>query len=187
VIDLYRMYDRRRSLLYVGISTNAATRATQHATDKPWWPEVDYIHVEHLNCDRQTALTIERRTIREEKPRYNVIHNIPDEYEPTVQVRPFTVEREMARKPQFRKMAYAVNTFAGYMQALGVERAEAIRIVEHLYRCAEVVRDHHDCRTEMFPVGVHVTTDLEGEQHADVMLLCPNCQTYDLRPAPRKD
>jgi hypothetical protein len=75
-IDLYRHWDDSGNLLYVGISLNAAARASQHAKDKTWWPEVATITVEHLGCiSRSGAESIEAAAIKAENPRYNVVHN----------------------------------------------------------------------------------------------------------------
>jgi predicted GIY-YIG superfamily endonuclease len=37
---VYRLYDRDRNLLYVGIAYVPAERWAQHALDKPWWSQV---------------------------------------------------------------------------------------------------------------------------------------------------
>jgi hypothetical protein len=69
------MFDRAGRLLYVGISFNAGERATQHAETKPWWPQVDHIRIEHLECSREDALRRERWAIYEEMPLHNIQHN----------------------------------------------------------------------------------------------------------------
>lgn len=72
--DLYRFYDSSETLLYVGISLSAAHRASQHRAEKPWWPEVARMDVEHLPS-RQEALTAELAAIRTEHPIHNVVGN----------------------------------------------------------------------------------------------------------------
>lgn len=37
---LYRLYDTRHQLLYVGITNDPRVRFATHAVDKPWWPNV---------------------------------------------------------------------------------------------------------------------------------------------------
>lgn len=106
--DLYRMYDRGNRLLYVGISFNAGTRATQHATDKPWWPHVATITVEHLSCPWDEALAIEKRTIHAERPIHNKIHNTGDEYVERLTLKPFLVPRELVDKPAWRRLMAAL-------------------------------------------------------------------------------
>lgn len=75
-MDLYRFYDADDALLYVGISLNAATRASQHRKDKSWWPDVTRMEIEHLATDiRSEAEAYERSVIVAESPRYNIVHN----------------------------------------------------------------------------------------------------------------
>ena len=73
--DLYRFFDVHDVLLYIGISLNAAQRASQHRAYKHWWDEVHRMEVEHLSCDRTAALEVERLAILVELPLYNVTHN----------------------------------------------------------------------------------------------------------------
>lgn len=48
----------------------------QHASEKPWWPEVERVEVELLGTITHTqARTIERQVILTERPRYNLEHN----------------------------------------------------------------------------------------------------------------
>lgn len=72
--DLYRFYDSDDRLLYVGISLHAATRASQHRSEKAWWPNVVRMDVERLP-DRQAAQAAELAAIRGEKPLHNVVGN----------------------------------------------------------------------------------------------------------------
>lgn len=72
--DLYRFYDADGALLYVGISLHAAKRASEHRKDKPWWGDVARMEIEHFASRRQ-ALEAEEAAIKDERPRYNVVHN----------------------------------------------------------------------------------------------------------------
>lgn len=75
-IDLYRFFDATDRLLYVGISLNAAMRASQHKVAKSWWPDVARMEVQHLGyVDRRRAEDIERIAIINERPIFNVKHN----------------------------------------------------------------------------------------------------------------
>lgn len=76
---LYRLYGEDGSLLYAGISETAMTRFAKHAADKPWWPEVASIRLEHLET-REAALLAEAEAIAAENPRYNVIRPNPENY-----------------------------------------------------------------------------------------------------------
>jgi len=69
---LYRMYDKDNTLLYVGISLRVETRLATHRQDKPWWPDIDTIRLEH-HPSRKSAEQAELRAIRKEKPLYNIV------------------------------------------------------------------------------------------------------------------
>jgi predicted GIY-YIG superfamily endonuclease len=67
------MYDDGGQLLYVGITSSPDHRFTQHASDKVWWPEVRGITLEWYD-DRESVEKAEKRAIRTENPRHNVVH-----------------------------------------------------------------------------------------------------------------
>lgn len=74
--DLYRFYDAHDRLLYIGISLNAAARASQHKKDKSWWHEVRRMDITPLGViNRYDAEQVERAAIQDEQPVHNVIHN----------------------------------------------------------------------------------------------------------------
>jgi predicted GIY-YIG superfamily endonuclease len=70
---LYRFFDAGGDLLYIGITNDPGRRWGRHATDKPWWIEVDRIELERYP-DRTSVLDAEQKAIKEERPRYNVLH-----------------------------------------------------------------------------------------------------------------
>lgn len=70
---LYRFFDSKGALLYIGITVCTPTRWSNHGWDKPWWPEVADVRVEHYPS-RSTALAAERKAILDEQPFHNVIH-----------------------------------------------------------------------------------------------------------------
>lgn len=75
--QMYRLYDIRRNLLYVGITQQMPPnkRYAQHARDKYWWDSVVYDQMITLRTDdRTTAEKLERLAILAERPRFNVIH-----------------------------------------------------------------------------------------------------------------
>jgi len=75
-IDLYRFYDALDRLLYIGISLNAAQRASQHRQDKQWWGDVARMEVEHLTAaSRRDAERVERDAIIAERPLHNITWN----------------------------------------------------------------------------------------------------------------
>lgn len=72
---VYRLYDAKRTLLYVGISNDFGRRWKQHADIQPWWPDVDYQTV-HWHPSREAALIAEKAAIAAERPAHNV-HHVP--------------------------------------------------------------------------------------------------------------
>lgn len=71
---LYRFFDSDRVLLYVGITNDPSRRWSQHS-NKPWWTEVALVTLEQFST-RDAVLVAEKDAIRDEQPRYNVVHNI---------------------------------------------------------------------------------------------------------------
>lgn len=67
---LYRFFDERDRLLYVGESWSAPSRAKQHRAGQRWWKQVRRMTVEMHPC-RDDALAAEAEAIRTEHPRYN--------------------------------------------------------------------------------------------------------------------
>lgn len=72
--SLYRFYNSRHQLLYIGITNNITRRLTQHDADKPWFHQAATIKVEHYPT-RKEALAHEAAAIVAEKPLYNIHHN----------------------------------------------------------------------------------------------------------------
>ncbi|MEU6375002.1 GIY-YIG nuclease family protein [Streptomyces sp. NPDC046909] len=69
-VALYRLYGRE-GLLYVGITSCPLTRIRTHLRDQPWGPQVIAVRVDYPD-DPETA---ERRAVRAEHPRHNVVFN----------------------------------------------------------------------------------------------------------------
>lgn len=72
--DLYRFWDTRDRLLYVGISYRIENRLSEHRRTKPW-EEVAKVTIEHYP-DRTTAEAAERHAIQTEHPKWNIAHAI---------------------------------------------------------------------------------------------------------------
>lgn len=66
---LYRCRDGEGKLLYVGASMYAAARLQQHQ-DKPWWPDVVRVELEHFDSV-EDATAAEMRAIASEGPLHN--------------------------------------------------------------------------------------------------------------------
>jgi DNA-binding transcriptional regulator YhcF (GntR family) len=67
---LYRLYGAEDDLLYVGITGKPGPRWTQHAADKPWWPQVARREIEWFDS-RPLAAEAEVTAIRAESPKHN--------------------------------------------------------------------------------------------------------------------
>jgi predicted GIY-YIG superfamily endonuclease len=73
---LYRFFDEKGMLLYVGVSVSAPNRLRQHNRDKPWFSLVSSATFSHF-ATRQEALRAEAIAIRTEKPLMNVVIPMP--------------------------------------------------------------------------------------------------------------
>jgi len=71
---LYRFYDHREVLLYIGLTMDPATRWKAHSKQKPWWVEVTSIRIEHFPS-REAVKAAEIAAIKAELPLYNVVHH----------------------------------------------------------------------------------------------------------------
>lgn len=74
ITTVYRMFDHREKLLYVGISNRVDARIEQHRSTKEWFWQVERIATVNYP-DRTTALNVEKHAIKNEKPVYNIVHN----------------------------------------------------------------------------------------------------------------
>ena len=75
--SLYRHYDDKNNLLYVGISLNALNRLYQHGGHSDWFDDIKIVKIEHFESRRE-AVNAERKAIKNEKPLYNIQHKISD-------------------------------------------------------------------------------------------------------------
>lgn len=76
---VYRLYSRDNRLLYTGITTSPTHRFAQHEEEKAWWSAVDMsktVIVWYKN--RALAKEEETRSIKNERPLYNVDEVEPD-------------------------------------------------------------------------------------------------------------
>lgn len=68
---LYRFYDARENVLYIGITNDPWRRWRDHVQAKPWYPQVKHQSVTWYDTERQ-ARKAETRAIRTERPRFNI-------------------------------------------------------------------------------------------------------------------
>lgn len=71
---LYRVFDKQGSLLYVGATTNPATRIADHQRHQPWWDDASSITMEHFDTP-ESLVAAETSAIAQEAPRYNVVYS----------------------------------------------------------------------------------------------------------------
>lgn len=98
MIMLYRLFDARRRLLYVGITNDLDRRLRGHRFGKSWWPEVTSWTTQEFSA-RELALEAEAQAIRLEHPAYNIHGSL------TRRRRMRTVGQFMA-DPKFREKLY---------------------------------------------------------------------------------
>lgn len=68
---VYRLYNSKGALLYVGVARNPAERMKFHQQFKKWWAEVSRTTEEWFD-NRALALGAEAVAIRDESPLYNI-------------------------------------------------------------------------------------------------------------------
>jgi hypothetical protein len=71
---LYRHYDHKGDLIYVGLSITPFKRNKTHMESSPWGATIVEILIEPF-VSREEALEAEVQAIREEFPRFNAAHN----------------------------------------------------------------------------------------------------------------
>lgn len=77
--DVYRVYDSRGQLLYVGASVNVFKRFHEHRAYAPWWYWARTGTV-HRYENRRMARHVEALAIRDEMPRFNVTRERTEEH-----------------------------------------------------------------------------------------------------------
>jgi excinuclease UvrABC nuclease subunit len=68
---VYRIYDSKGSLLYVGMGRNPMNRWASHAEQHPWWRRAASFRVEWFET-RKEAAAEELNAIRTEDPECNI-------------------------------------------------------------------------------------------------------------------
>jgi len=69
---LYRCFNRKKLLLYVGITNDPEQRLKDHRMHKPWWQHVDHITLQTMP-NRKALIDAEAVAIREEHPKFNIL------------------------------------------------------------------------------------------------------------------
>lgn len=72
---VYRLYDYRDELLYVGVTGNLPHRMAVHKNKSSWYGEVR--RTETTTCpDKAAAYALEAHAIQTENPRHNILQNL---------------------------------------------------------------------------------------------------------------
>jgi predicted GIY-YIG superfamily endonuclease len=69
-VALYRFYDAREELLYVGISNDPWRRRKEHSVTQHWYPRVRHQSITWYDSEHQ-ARSAETSAIRQERPHFN--------------------------------------------------------------------------------------------------------------------
>lgn len=113
---LYRHFDAKGVLLYVGISFSALMRLQGHKKNSSWFSEISTVTLERF-YNRQGALAAERKAIAEERPRYNGMRSAKNQLHFTV-----TPEQLQRIKDMAALRALSVNSFI--LACLGEQLAQ---------------------------------------------------------------
>lgn len=70
---LYRAFDAKGALIYVGVSLSVLQRLSQHRITAGWFGEVDTIKIERF-ASKGEAEAAEREAIAVDRPKYNIQH-----------------------------------------------------------------------------------------------------------------
>ena len=118
---LYRFFDTTGRLMYVGVAFDPEVRWKEHATFKPWWPDVARKDVE-WHDSRTAALKAEADAISAERPMYNAKGNDLPHVIPAA--------RSTTAMPN-RLVRIAGDDWTGYEEACrdkGISRSDDLRL-----------------------------------------------------------
>ena len=121
---LYRFFDASGGLLYIGISVNVWARFSQHRQGSAFFPAVASVTLQSGFASMDELRAVEAAAIREEKPRFNVIHNRP---------KPKTrAQREAQREAAFARSRALTAECEAWVAASPENTREAWAMVERL-------------------------------------------------------
>lgn len=179
--DLYRFYDANDVLLYVGISLNAAQRASQHKQEKAWWGDVDRMVVDHLGViTRAEAERTERDVIAAERPIHNITHNTRRFGLPGDNLGPVEFEATFLYWGEFFDLANAIQAVAQRLDRMDRDgddvpsRRDFIHTIDGMVRSAAYGDNCDGCNETRYPVGLKLT----APTWAVCAYQCPACERH---------
>ena len=136
---VYRFYDDKGELLYVGRSYRLPERLSAHRYGKPWWPEVATIRLEWMPVAE--LHNAEMEAIRTENPRHNVAmtHRARSTYRPPL--------RKSEAVVQLAEHFYSIGNERDARAALNIDRLDELALMAGLDRrqmIQEIVAEHLD-------------------------------------------
>ncbi|MEU8829409.1 GIY-YIG nuclease family protein [Streptomyces sp900116325] len=135
---LYRLFDKKGRLLYVGISNDPVFRWRQHRGDKHWWPKVVDKKVTWYDT-RMLALQAEALAIHTEAPIHNgvrphLIAHVPEGLTVTRDLDEFdkrlieVAERRRRRQAEFRERDAELRSLLVRGRQKGLRNAKLARL-----------------------------------------------------------
>lgn len=72
---IYRLYDSKDSLLYLGITNDTDRRIREHRQNADWFYQVARTDIRRFDCTRKNVELEEVSAIKREQPKFNIMHN----------------------------------------------------------------------------------------------------------------
>jgi hypothetical protein len=104
--SLYRHFDAKGQLLYVGVSLSHVARLGQHRSKSGWYWDIAWVDVQHFET-RERALYAEAIAIRDEKPLHNTMIPIPRDPDAKPAPRVVVPFRDPVQQERPRRIGYA--------------------------------------------------------------------------------
>tara|TARA_R100000322_G_C5409304_1_gene183423 strand:- start:423 stop:872 length:450 start_codon:yes stop_codon:yes gene_type:complete len=137
---LYRMWNAKEELIYIGISKSAIVRLSQHQQTKEWATEIHNITLEYF-YSRELCKLAETKAIKSEKPKYNIVHNqnwdyIPQQIieMPMPSIESLNEERKELLSAMEKASSDKVPHWPEYLDYLYSEKIRLDKLEQHLIR-----------------------------------------------------
>lgn len=178
--DLYRFYGSDGQLLYVGISLSAAHRASQHRAEKPWWPDVARMDVEHFD-NRVDAARAEMVAIKAEHPRYNIVganQREVGEYVNVDRYSPVPFDATFMTCGEHETIVNAIQTVARRLDQADRDGASPPTRGDFVYAVNGVARSavYGDCCDKCGEIRMPFKLEMEGPTRCKCTYVCAPCR-----------